>query len=66
MAAVLWQARTKKEQQLEFCQALADMREGRFTTPAEAEVYELAALAIFKDLHEGLHDAQHDEVSHRQ
>ena len=55
------QARTKKEQHLEFCQALADMREGRFTTSNKEEIFELAALAVFKDLHEGMSDVEHEE-----
>ena len=55
------QARTKKEQHLEFCQALADMREGRFTTQNKEEIYELSALAVFKDLHEGMTDVEHEE-----
>jgi len=59
--SLLPQARTKKEQHLEFCQALADMREGRFTTPNKNEIYELSALAIFKDLHEGMADVEHEE-----
>ena len=59
--SLLPQARTKKEQQLEFCQALADMREARFQANNNDEIYELAALAIFKDLHEGLSDAEHEE-----
>lgn len=54
--SLLPHARTKKEQHLEFCQALADMREGRFTTGNKEEVFELAGLAIFKDLHEGIGD----------
>ena len=44
--SLLPQARTKKEQHLEFCQALADMREGRFTTQNKDEIFELAALAV--------------------
>jgi hypothetical protein len=59
--SLLPQARTKKEQHLEFCQALADMREGRFTTQSKDEVYELAALAVFKDLHEGMSEVEHEE-----
>jgi len=54
--SLLPHARTKKEQHLEFCQALADMREGRFTTGNKEEVFELAGLAIFKDLHVGIGD----------
>jgi len=60
-SSLLPQARTKKEQHLEFCQALADMREGRFTTQSKEEIFELAALAIFKDLHEGMSDVEHEE-----
>ena len=59
--SLLPQARTKKEQHLEFCQALADMREGRFTTSNKEEIFELAALAVFKDLHEGMADVEHEE-----
>jgi len=59
--SLLPQARTKKEQHLEFCQALADMREGRFTTQNKEEIFELAALAVFKDLHEGMSDVEHEE-----
>ena len=59
--SLLPQARTKKEQHLEFCQALADMREGRFTTQNKDEIFELAALAVFKDLHEGMSDVEHEE-----
>ena len=60
-SSLLPQARTKKEQHLEFCQALADMREGRFTASSKTEIFELAALAIFKDLHEGMSEAEHEE-----
>jgi len=59
--SLLPQARTKKEQHLEFCQALADMREGRFTTGNKEEIYELASLAIFKDLHEGMSEVETEE-----
>ena len=60
-SSLLPQARTKKEQHLEFCQALADMREGRFSTQAKQEIFELAALAVFKDLTEGMAGMEHDE-----
>ena len=59
------QVRTRKEEHLEFCQALADVREGRATTQSHEEIFELAALAIFKDLREevhGLSDVEHEEV----
>jgi len=59
--SLLPQARTKKEQHLEFCQALADMREGRFTTSNKEEIFELAALAVFKDLHEGMSEVETEE-----
>ena len=59
--SLLPQARTKKEQHLEFCQALADMREGRFTTANKDEIFELASLAIFKDLHEGMSEVETEE-----
>ena len=59
--SLLPQARTKKEQHLEFCQALADIKEGRFTTSNKSEIFELAALAIFKDLHEGMSEAEQEE-----
>ena len=42
VTSLLPQARTKKEQHLEFCQALADLREGRFTVPDKTEIFELA------------------------
>jgi hypothetical protein len=61
--SLLPQARTKKEQHLEFCQALADMREGRFTTSNKEEIFELAALAVFKDLHEGMSEVETEEVT---
>jgi len=61
VTSLLPQARTKKEQQLEFCQALADLREGRFTVPDKNEFFELAALAIFKDLHEGMSEEEQEE-----
>jgi len=61
VSSLLPQARTKKEQQLEFCQALSDVRDGRFAVPDRTEVFELAALAIFKDLHEGMSDVEHEE-----
>jgi len=56
--SLLPQARTKKEQQLEFCQAMADLREGRFATSVKEEIFELTALAVFKDLTENM--AQED------
>jgi len=59
--SLLDEERSKKEEQLEFCQALADMREGRFTTSNREEIFELAALAVFKDLHEGMADVEHEE-----
>jgi len=55
--SLLPQARTKKEQQLEFCQAMADLREGRFTTSTKEEIFELAALAVFRDLTEDMASA---------
>jgi len=61
VTSLLPQARTKKEQHLEFCQALADLREGRFTVPDKMEIFELAALAIFKDLHEGMNEEEQEE-----
>merc|ERR1719198_1532767 len=61
VTSLLPQARTKKEQHLEFCQALADLREGRFTVPDKTEIFELAALAIFKDLHEGMSEEEQEE-----
>jgi len=61
VTSLLPQARTKKEQHLEFCQALADLREGRFMVPDKTEIFELAALAIFKDLHEGMSEEEQDE-----
>ena len=35
------QARTKKEQHLEFCQALADVKDGRFSAESQAELVAL-------------------------
>ena len=35
------QARTKKEQHLEFCQALADVKDGRFSAESQAELVDL-------------------------
>lgn len=61
VTSLLPQARTKKEQHLEFCQALADVREGRFMVADVTEIYELAALAIFKDLHEGMSEEEQEE-----
>ena len=61
VTSLLPQARTKKEQHLEFCQALADLREGRFTVPDKTEIFELAALAIFKDLHEGMTEEEQED-----
>jgi len=61
VTSLLPQARTKKEQQLEFCQALSDLREGRFTVPDKTEIFELAALAIFKDLYEGMSEEEQEE-----
>ena len=47
-------------QHLEFCQAKADMQEGR-TTQDKNEIFELAALA--KDLHEGMSETDMEEES---
>jgi hypothetical protein len=61
-SSLLPQARTKKEQLLEFCQAMTDMREGRFTSHDSTEIFDLAALAIFRDLKEGTPDAEEEEL----
>lgn len=61
VTSLLPQARTKKEQQLEFCQAMSDLREGRFTSPDNSEIFDLAALAIFKDLKEGMTEEEQDD-----
>eukprot|EP00966_Prymnesium_polylepis_P062764 1456775-Prymnesium_polylepis.1 len=61
VTSLLPQARTKKEQHLEFCQAMCDVREGRFAVPERNEVFELAALAIFKDLQEGMSEEEQDD-----
>jgi len=61
VTALLPQARTKKEQHLEFCQALADVKDGRFSAENKAEIFDLAALAIFKDLREGITEEEQDE-----
>ena len=61
LSSLLPQARTKKEQHLEFCQAMADLKDGRFTVEDKSEIFDLAALAIFKDLQEGLSEAEQDE-----
>ena len=58
LSSLLPQARTKKEQHLEFCQAMADLKDGRFTVEDKSEIFDLAALAIFKDLQEGLSEAE--------
>ena len=55
------QARTKKEQHLEFCQALADVKDGRFSAENKTEIFDLAALAIFKDLREGMSEEEQEE-----
>ena len=61
LSSLLPQARTKKEQHLEFCQAMADLKDGRFTVEDKSEIFDLAALAIFKDLQEGLSEAEQEE-----
>jgi len=61
VTSLLPQARTKKEQTLEFCQALADVKDGRFTSPDVTETFDLAALAIFRDLKEGMSEAEQEE-----
>jgi hypothetical protein len=60
-SSLLPQARTKKEQHLEFCQALCDLKDGKFATNDKEEYYELAALAVFKDLHETMSELEHEE-----
>merc|ERR1719310_52801 len=60
-SSLLPHPRTKKEQHLEFCQALTDLQEGKFHTGNHSEFFELAALAVFKDLHEGMSDVEHEE-----
>ena len=61
VTALLPQARTKKEQHLEFCQALADVKDGRFSAENKTEIFDLAALAIFKDLREGMSEEEQEE-----
>jgi len=61
VTSLLPQARTKKEQSLEFCQALSDLKEGRFTSPDSSEIFDLAALAIFRDLKDGMTEAEQEE-----
>lgn len=61
-SSLLPQARTKKEQLLEFCQAMTDMREGRFTSHDSTEIFDLAALAIFRDLKDGTPDSEEEEL----
>ena len=60
VSSLLPQVRSKKEQQLEFCQAMSDVKEGRFVTADQSEIFDLAALAVFKDLREGIKDADDD------
>eukprot|EP00965_Chrysotila_dentata_P257129 6212777-Pleurochrysis_carterae.AAC.1 len=61
VSSLLPQARTKKEQQLEYCQARNDIKDGRFMTADVSEMFDLAALAIFKDFKDGMSEEEQEE-----